>query len=257
MLRSLRPSQPLTRPARRRAGRARAANAADADSAKDANDAAAAAASSNAAAAAAAATPPRFARVVEVPKSGAPGPSGEQPRAAAVPLPSTPPELEGLLLTKDGDLVDARTGKKLPSLGEPSRFDKKVAALRGDFDPPPYRPNTERAPAALVGALLGPFPLDYDFNAVGRPSPGQGAQAFARELARLVHAAAACPGPAPTEGEAGGAGGGRPAGTAFTFAERKGGRFVSVCVTARVRSPELLEKGFAALAADSRVVMRY
>lgn len=228
-------------------------------------------------------TTPHFARLVEAPPSGAPGPAGQQPRSAAVPLPSVPPELEGLVLNESGDLVDAATGKPLPALGEPSRFDISCAALRGDFDPPPWRSNNERAPAPLVAALLGPFPLDYEFNAVGRPSPGQTPEAFANELAAIVHAAAACTGPVPTTTTAAGGQGGRAGGEAaaaatppsstpaplVTFKERTLGSsssgkkqgapppYVSVCVKARVRSAELLDEGFAALAADARVVMRF
>jgi hypothetical protein len=206
---------------------------------------------------------PRFARLVEAPPSGAPGPAGEQPRSAAVPLPSTPPELEGLVLTESGDLIDAATGKPLPALGEPSRFDIKCAALRGDLDPPAWRPNTERAPAPLVAALLGPFPLDYEFNVVAKKtSPDQCPEALANELAAIVHSGAACPGPAPTTATTtttaaeGGAGATKTT-PLVTFKERMGGKFVSVCVTARVRSADLLEEGFAALAKDARVVMRY
>lgn len=209
---------------------------------------------------------PRFARLVEAPPSNAPGPAGQQPRSAAVPLPSTPPELEGLVLTETGDLVDAATGKPLPALGEPSRFDIKCAALRGDLDPPSWRTDTERAPAPLVAALLGPFPLDYSFNAVARLAPGESAERVANELAAIVHAGAACPGPVPstavattktTTGAAEDAGRARPQPPPVTFKERKGGKFVSVCVVARVRSAELLEEGFDALAKDARVVMRY
>lgn len=239
---------------------------------------------------------PHFARLVEAPPSGAPGPAGQQPRAAAMPLPSTPPELEGLRLTASGDLVDA-TGRPLPGLGEPSRFDIACAAMRGDLDPPPWRPDDERSPAALVAALLGPFPLDYDFNAVVRleaEGGGRGAaRAVADALAAAVHAAAACPGPVPRtaaegeeEEEAGaGAGAGAPApsgatgaaagaasaaaapaaagggggggGGKVTFKERMGGKYVSVCIRVRVRSAELVEEGFAALARDERVVMRF
>jgi putative lipoic acid-binding regulatory protein len=197
---------------------------------------------------------PHFARIVQAPPSGAPGPAGSQPRAAAVPLPSTPPELQGLRLDEKGDLIDATTGKRLPSLGEPTRFDIKVAALRGDLDPPKWRPNTERAPAALVGALLGPWPLDYQVNAVARlnseddqdrQAPPSSPEALADELARLVHEAAACPGPVPTV-----AGGG------VALKVRKG-VYASVCVTVRVRSADLLEEAFEALGKDPRVVMRY
>jgi len=217
-------------------------------------------------------TTPHFARLVEAPPSGAPGPAGSQPRSAAVPLPSTPPELEGLTLdAKTGDLIDTRTGKPLPGLGEPTRFDIKVAALRGDLDPPAWRPNTERAPAALVGALLGPWPLDYPLNVVGRPAAGQSPEAFANEIAALVHKAGGCPGPVPTvmAGKGGGEGDGEHQQPLqhVTFKKRSlkvrqgggggGNEYVSVCVTARMRSADLLEEAFDALAKDPRVVMRY
>lgn len=265
-----------------RAGKADAdADAPDADAAAppslgDAPSSSAPAANASPNAAASAQKAPHFARLVEAPPSGAPGPAGQQPRSAAVPLPSVPPELEGLALTADGDLVDAKTGKRLPALGEPTRFDIMVAALRGELDPPAWRPNTERSPGALVAALLGPFPLDYEFCAVGRPSQGQSPEAFANELAALVHRAAACPGPVPSttvvaeaEGDAAGDDdGGAPSSPAakakpppppprVSFKERLGGKYVKVSVTARVRSADLLEEGFTALAADPRVMMRY
>lgn len=90
------------------------------------------------------------------------GPSASSPLQRDAASPSSKPHSADLQLGDDGLLIDGKTGRVVNGLGA-TRFDVKLAALRGDLDPKPWEENTERAPGVLLGSLVT-FPADYTFQ---------------------------------------------------------------------------------------------
>jgi hypothetical protein len=143
-----------------------------------------------------------------------------------------------LRLTEQGLLVDEKTGEVINEYGA-TRFDVAVRAIRGDFDPPPTIDNTERSTGVLMDSLVQ-WPAPYDFQFVVRPGDAPAA-AVAEEMRATVAAQAGVDVPP----------------SAVVVKERKGGKFLSITVTATVRYPELIQRVFAALDGDARVLMKY
>ena len=163
--------------------------------------------------------------------SGGGGSGGELPDA-----------LQGLCISEDGQhLIDSSTGKVVNEMGA-TRFDVAIAALRGDFDPPAYVHNTERSSSLLLDSPTQ-FPADYPFNIVvkqpaeGRPTPDTVLRRFAALIAEVTGAdvpLAAC-----------------------SAKERLGGKWVSLCIPARVQAAHVVDLVWAELDKDPAVQMRY
>lgn len=135
-------------------------------------------------------------------------------------------------------MVDEKTGEVINEY-EATRFDVAVRAMRGEFDPPPSSDNTERGAGVLMDSLVQ-WPAPYDFQFVVKPGDAPAA-AVAEELRAVVAATAGIDVPP----------------SAVAVKERKGGKFLSITVTATVRYPELIQRVFAALDGDARILMKY
>lgn len=120
-----------------------------------------------------------------------------------------------------------------------NRFDVAVRAMRGDFDPPPTVENTERSSGVLLDSLVQ-WPAVYDFQFVLK-SNGDAPETLLEEFREMV--AKICQWEVALE--------------ACTVKERKGGKFVSLCIPATVRYPELIQKVFQAVEGDDRILMKY
>jgi len=178
-------------------------------------------------------------------------------------------------LREDGLLIDGRTGEVINEYGA-TRFDVATRALRGEFDPPEGVPNTERNDGLLLDSLIK-WPATYEFQFVLR-SEGALADIVLEEyralVSRYVHAfkvvitATACllqnrkhdlycffvfffcfwtcrtcevqvdP-------------------KICTIKTRMGGKYVSLTIPAIVRAPGIIQKVFAAVENDKRIVMKF
>ncbi|GBF99176.1 hypothetical protein Rsub_11621 [Raphidocelis subcapitata] len=167
------------------------------------------------------------------------------PEAADHLVPTELPErLQDIRLSDDGLLIDGKTGRVINSLGA-TRFDVKVAALRGDLDPKPWEENTERAPGVLMQSLIT-WPADYTFSVVGASAGGcpEGRHAdFEADVLTTVARLTEVPLPLPDG--------------AVTRRPRLGGKYVSLSITVKVRAAEIVHAVCKELASDPRVKMSF
>ncbi|KIZ00589.1 hypothetical protein MNEG_7372 [Monoraphidium neglectum] len=172
------------------------------------------------------------------------GPSASSPLQRDAASPSSKPHSADLQLGDDGLLIDGKTGRVVNGLGA-TRFDVKLAALRGDLDPKPWEENTERAPGVLLGSLVT-FPADYTFQVVGASaggcSSGEHAE-FVDDMVATVARLTETPLPL--------------ADGAVKRKQRLGGKYVSLSVTVNVRAPELVTRVYEELGKDTRVKMKF
>ena len=144
----------------------------------------------------------------------------------------------GLKLTEDGLLIDEKTGEVINEYGA-TRFDVAVRALQGDFDPPPTVENTERSSGIILDSLLK-WPAVYEFQFVLNTN-GAVPASLLEEMRAIV--AKVCQWEVSPD--------------VCSYKERKGGKFVSLCIPATVRYPELIQKVFQAVEKDDRIIMKY
>ena len=136
--------------------------------------------------------------------------------------------------------MDEKTGEVINEYGA-TRFDVATRALRGDFDPPKTVENTERSSGLLLDSLLQ-WPCIYDFQFVlktsgSSASPGVLAEEMRRKVSEVCEVE--------VDEEK------------CSVKERKGGKYVSVTVPALVRYPVLIQRVFASLEGDDRILMKY
>ncbi|PSC68065.1 lipoate regulatory [Micractinium conductrix] len=171
-----------------------------------------------------------------------------------------PPELQDLCISEDGQyLIDNKTGKVVNEFGA-TRFDVAVRAMRGEFDPPADLPNTERQQGLLLDSLTQ-WPAVYQFQlvvkqqpaaAAGEAAPASGEQqqqqqgsspeqALLKRYRSLIADTTAAD-ISPQD---------------CTAKPRMGGRYVSLCIPARVQAAHVMDLVWAALADDPAVIMKY
>ena len=133
------------------------------------------------------------------------------------------------------------------------------AAMRGEFDPPAFMENTERSSGLLLDSLTQ-FPAVYEFQLVVKQQAGQAQQegqqqkeaqqeqaqqespqALLQRYCKLVADTTAAVIPLES----------------CTVKERLGGKYVSLCIPARVQAAAVIDLVFAALAEDPAVIMKF
>lgn len=134
--------------------------------------------------------------------------------------------------------MDEKTGEVINEYGA-TRFDVAVRALRGDFDPPPGVENTERTPGVLLDSLVQ-WPTVYEFKFVVR-SDDMPAEAVVEELRARVEAVCQW----------------AIASDACSARERKGGKYLSICIPVTVRAPDIIQRVLDSFADDERILMKY
>lgn len=152
-----------------------------------------------------------------------------------------PPELRDLRISEDGFLIDGKSGKVINEFGA-TRFDVSVRALRGELNPPDWVENTERSPGLLLGSLFQ-FPREYLFQVVGKVPAGD-RDAFVSDIKGVVGRCCQVP----LEGDGA---------LTCSVTERLGGKYLSLCLEAVVRAPEIVSATYDELAKDPRVLMRF
>lgn len=149
--------------------------------------------------------------------------------------------------------------------------------MRGEFDPPAYAENTERASGLLLDSLTQ-FPATYEFQLVVKPQQAQqqGPPGTAAEAAGAAVRAA--------DGSSSGAGNGSQLAAAeasdaavleryrqliadttaadippatCTIKRRLGGKYLSLTIPARVQAAHVVDLVWEALGGDPAVVMKY
>ena len=135
--------------------------------------------------------------------------------------------------------MDGKTGEVINEYGA-TRFDVAVRALRGDFDPLPGTENTERTPGVLLDSLVQ-WPAVYEFQFVVRTGDSS-AEAVVEELRGRVEAVCRFK---PVEFGA------------CSAKERKGGKYLSICIPATVRAPEIIQRVLNSFEDDERILMKY
>jgi putative lipoic acid-binding regulatory protein len=118
--------------------------------------------------------------------------------------------------------------------------------MRGEFDPPEHVENTERGSGVLLDSLLQ-FPAVYDFQLVIKQDAAVEGQALAapedlleRYRALIADTTAADIAP-----------------SACTAKPRLSGRYVSLCIPARVQAAHAVDLVWQALSGDAAVVMKF
>eukprot|EP00854_Cymbomonas_tetramitiformis_P017117 gene17117-20352_t len=143
-----------------------------------------------------------------------------------------------LELNEDGDLVDTSTGKVLNEFGA-TRFDVAVRAMRGEMGPPPGVESTEKQVGQMAESLIR-FPAPYVFQVVGKP--GEDKEGFIKDMVQCIERVCKV---TLCEND-------------YTVKERgKGGKFVSLGITATVSGAETIAQAFEEVAKDSRVLFKY
>ncbi|KAK3272033.1 hypothetical protein CYMTET_19647 [Cymbomonas tetramitiformis] len=146
--------------------------------------------------------------------------------------------MEDLELNEDGDLVDTSTGKVLNEFGA-TRFDVAVRAMRGEMGPPPGVESTEKQVGQMAESLIR-FPAPYVFQVVGKP--GEDKEGFIKDMVQCIERVCKV---TLCEND-------------YTVKERgKGGKFVSLGITATVSGAETIAQAFEEVAKDSRVLFKY
>ena len=148
-----------------------------------------------------------------------------------------------LKITEQGLLIDEKTGEVINEYGA-TRFDIKMAALNGQFQPPPTVEDTERSTGLILDSLMH-WPATYDFQFVlktqGTSSPAE----ILEEMRVVVGKVCAKEIDAST----------------CVAKERKGGKYVSITVPAVVNGPEVIQRVFDTLEKDEtfkgRILMKY
>uniref|UniRef100_A0A7R9V4J9 DUF493 domain-containing protein n=1 Tax=Chlamydomonas euryale TaxID=1486919 RepID=A0A7R9V4J9_9CHLO len=152
-----------------------------------------------------------------------------------------PEALKDLQLTDDGILIDEKTGKQINEFGA-TRWDVAVRAMRGELDPPAWEDNTENNTGVILKSLIQ-FPADYMFQVVGQPSiqPGCTKEDFIQEMVDVVQSV--CQESILDSN--------------VEVVDRMRGKYVSLKVTCRVKTPELVAAVFSRLEGDQRVKMKF
>lgn len=149
-------------------------------------------------------------------------------------IPGNGNPFEGLKLDSKGDLIDKKTGKLLNDLGA-TRFDIALSTLRGDMGGKYGEESTERESGQILDSLVR-FPAPYTFQIVGKASEG-----FVEDVKICVADVI-----------------GRPVVEQdVTVKERKGGKYVSIGITAVMQSAEKVQDVYDALGKDDRVMMKF
>ncbi|KAH7623947.1 putative LanC-like protein 3 [Nannochloris sp. 'desiccata'] len=157
-----------------------------------------------------------------------------------------PIELQDLKITDQGLLIDEKTGEVINEYGA-TRFDIKMAALNGQFQPPPSVQDTERSTGLILDSLMH-WPATYDFQFVLKTAQGEATSSPAEILEEMrVLVGRICS----KEIEV----------SVCSVKERKGGKYVSVTVPAVVNGPEVIQRVFDTLEEDAsfngRILMKY
>lgn len=146
--------------------------------------------------------------------------------------------MEDLELNENGDLVDTSTGKVLNEFGA-TRFDVAVRAMRGEMGPPPGVESTEKQVGQMAESLIR-FPAPYVFQVVGKP--GEDKEGFIKDMVQCIERVCNV-----TLSE-----------SDYTVKERgKGGKFISLGITATVTCAGTIAMAFEEVAKDPRVLFKY
>lgn len=159
---------------------------------------------------------------------------------------SSLPLFADLKITDQGLLIDEKTGEVINEYGA-TRFDIKMAALNGQFQPPPSVQDTERSTGLILDSLMH-WPATYDFQFVLKTAQGEATSSPAEILEEMrVLVGRICS----KEIEV----------SVCSVKERKGGKYVSVTVPAVVNGPEVIQRVFDTLEEDAsfngRILMKY
>jgi putative lipoic acid-binding regulatory protein len=155
--------------------------------------------------------------------------------------------LTDLKITEQGLLIDEKTGEVINEYGA-TRFDIKMAALNGQFQPPPNVANTERSTGLILDSLVH-FPTTYDFQFVLKTQGTSKNYTPDEVLEEMrVFVSKIC---SKQEIDV----------SRCVVKERKGGKYVSVTVPAVVNGPEVIQRVFDELDDDDsfkgRILMKY
>jgi len=151
-----------------------------------------------------------------------------------------------LKITEQGLLKDEKTGEAINEYGA-TRFDIKLAALNGQFQPSPSVQDTERSTGLLLDSLMQ-WPATYDFQFVLNVTKGETTSYPAEILEELrVLVGKVCSSQIDV--------------SVCSVKERKGGKYVSVTVPAVVNGPDMVQRVFDTLEEDDsfngRILMKY
>ncbi len=146
-------------------------------------------------------------------------------------------------ITENGLLIDEKTGEIINEYGA-TRFDIKMAALNGQFQPSPSVQDTERSTGLILDSLMH-WPATYDFQFVLKAQENQKPEEILEEMRALVSKIAEKDIDVAVCG----------------VKERKGGKYVSVTVPVMVNGPETIQSVFDTLENDEsfkgRLLMKY
>jgi hypothetical protein len=156
----------------------------------------------------------------------------------------------GLKINENGLLIDEKTGEVINEYGA-TRFDLKLAALNGQFQPPPNIPDTERSTGLILDSLMH-WPNSYDFQFVLKTTPKEGETTRLRSPAEILDEMRVLVGKVcSTEIDV----------SVCSVKERKGGKYVSLTIPAMVNGPEIIQRVFDTLETDEtfkgRILMKY
>jgi hypothetical protein len=151
-----------------------------------------------------------------------------------------------LKITEKGLLIDEKTGEVINEYGA-TRFDIKMAALNGQFQPSPSVQDTERSTGLILDSLVH-WPATYDFQFVVKTTQGETTSSPAEILEEMRgFVGKVCSYDIDL--------------SVCLVKERKGGKYVSLTVPAVVNGPEVIQRVFDTLETDDRfngrILMKY